>query len=976
MPSSKPPNLAALQQWLAQGAITQAQFDGVVGVLALRKAPAGAAMAQGDDAKAVAAHGVLVDGDNHAPIHTGNVLNVYLETASQTDAGPEDLKRGYLARLMLQMDRLPPTMGDAAGLAIRLSAVYTAMLTDYVDSRLTGQPPEADETLGALALMREEHPRAVPALEALNAERCLVLLGEPGGGKSSFVNIVAMAMAGELLSQQSTNLARLTAPVLRDGGLGRDKPPKPQRWDHGALWPVPVVLRDLALYLGKAGDQGGGPNAQAVWQFIEQQLAQASLAEFAPQLRRHLLTVGGLILLDGLDEVPDAERLRGPIKQAIQDFAETFSKCRFLVTSRTYAYQHQAWKLSGFAVARLLPFSRPQINGFAQAWYDHMVELLCLTAADAKRRCQTLQQDVARNPRIHELAERPLLLTLMAQLQTKGGGELPQRREILYERAVEMLLLVWESSKPQTGPDGQSVVQPPLAEWLNASRDNIRKQLNRLAFEAHRDQVPASAAEQVPSGAAPIPQAALIYALRCASDQQPDAKLLRLEEYLRDRAGILADQGGGVYQFPHRSFQEYMAACHLTGDDFPDQLATLARQAPQRWREVVLLAGAKAGGGSASTAWHLAHALCHSPALTGAASEADEADQANHWGALLAGQVLVHSTDRSSPLVPRLQHQLAQVCAWQLAVMRQGKLPARERALAGRSLAALGDPRPEVATLRGMQFCLVRAGALTMGDERSGRAGKLADSVVQSQPYAIGRFPVTVAQWREYLQASDRQSEDPDSLGGDANAPAVDVSWHEAAAFCEYLTAAWRAALPLGWQVALPSEAEWEQAARGGHQVPPCPEFFNVQGAAMALASEQASQPLIRNPLPARAYPWGEKFDPDRANTGESQIGRTSAVGCFPAGASPVGCEDMAGNVLEWTGSPGPEAAPRKAAQAQAESEEMVVRGGAFSLGPGSARCAWRSRGLPGFRGYDLGFRVVLRWAPVFDAPNAGPSGL
>ena len=306
-PPANLPDPAALRQLLAMGKITQTQHDDVIGILALLGTPANAALAMRPGmpaVAAVAAHGVLVDGDNHAPIHTGNVLHVYLDSASRPGAKPEDLQRGYFARLMLQMDRLPLTAGDAADSAIRLSVVYTALLTDYAKPRVPGPRGDDDDLLHALAVMRDDKPRAVSALEALNAERCLVLLGEPGSGKSSFVNIVTMAMVGELLGGQPTHLAQLTAPVPQDSGPRRDKPPKPQRWDHGPLWPVPLVLRDLALHLARAVPPGVQPDAQGVWQFIAQQLTLAGLADFAPLLRQHLLTEGGLILLDGLDEVP------------------------------------------------------------------------------------------------------------------------------------------------------------------------------------------------------------------------------------------------------------------------------------------------------------------------------------------------------------------------------------------------------------------------------------------------------------------------------------------------------------------------------------------------------------------------------------------------------------------------------------------------------------------------------------------------
>ena len=71
--------------------------------------------------------------------------------------------------------------------------------------------------------------------------------------------------------------------------------------------------------------------------------------------------------------MPDALQRREQVKQAVQEFAGIYRNCRFLVTSRTYAYQRQDWKLNGFAERELLPFTRGQIERFIDTWYAHMV---------------------------------------------------------------------------------------------------------------------------------------------------------------------------------------------------------------------------------------------------------------------------------------------------------------------------------------------------------------------------------------------------------------------------------------------------------------------------------------------------------------------------------------------------------------------------------------------------------------------------
>ena len=88
------------------------------------------------------------------------------------------------------------------------------------------------------------------------------------------------------------------------------------------------------------------------------------------------------------------------------------------------------------------------------------------------------------------------------------------------------------------------------------------------------------------------------------------------------------------------------------------------------------------------------------------------------------------------------------------------------------------------------------------------------------------------------------------------------MSWYDAVAYCRWLSKR------LGYKIELPTEWEWQQAATGGDK--------------------------------ANACPWGRDWDSERANTSKSGLSRTTAVGLYPQGASPVGALDMSGNVEEW----------------------------------------------------------------------------
>jgi len=909
------------------------------------------AIAQGPGAVAAGAGGAAVGGDVHGDVIVG-----------ERPQDPTDLRTAYLNHLFetagaLSLSGIDPKAASEAEARLNLGAVYTSLLT------LTSEECERLQARERLAPMGREQ-RRVSALTQLDRQPRLVLLGDPGSGKSTFVNFCALCLAGEALGREDANLARLTKPLPQEDEDKKDDEPKPQPWSHGPLLPLRVLLRDFAARgLPPAGEAA---TAKHLWDFIAAELRSAALGDYEKPLSQELLKRGGLLLLDGLDEVPEAERAREQIKQAVEGFAATFQKCRILVTSRTYAYQQQAWRLPGFVEAVLAPFGPGQVRRFVDRWYVHIAQLRGLHSDDAQGRAELLKRAIFGSDRLRELAERPLLLTLMASLHAWRGGSLPDRREELYADTVDLLLDWWERPKVVRDAQGRvTVQQPSLAEWLQVDRARVRALLDELAYQAHESQPDVV-------GTADVPEGKLLSGLMRLS-QNPTVNPAQLVSYLSQRAGLLLPRGVGVYTFPHRTFQEYLAACHLTDHDYPEKVAELTRADPNRWREVALLAGAKAARGTASAIWSLVDALCYHD--LGAQEEQAAPDA---WGALLAGQALVESAALEQ-VSERNRTKVERVAAHLVRLLAEGQLPAVERAAAGRALARLGDPRPGVG-LRGdglpdIVWCDVPAGPFMMGsadDDKMAYGDEKPQRQVNLPAFRITKYPVTNAQFATFVRAGgyaekrywtaaaqeqvwsagqvkawndDALRQSPYDFGEPFNLdnhPVVGVTWYEAVAFCRWLTEQLRRRGELGdnEEVVLPSEAQWEKAARG-------PD--------------------------GRIYPWGNDPDPNRANYTDTGIGTTSAAGCFPGGVSPYGVEDLSGNVWEWCRTKWEDSYQEYRGDGDLEGDDgRVLRGGAFRDPDVGVRCAFRSNFYPSGRGGYLGFRVVAASPSALDSDLLG----
>jgi formylglycine-generating enzyme required for sulfatase activity len=397
-----------------------------------------------------------------------------------------------------------------------------------------------------------------------------------------------------------------------------------------------------------------------------------------------------------------------------------------------------------------------------------------------------------------------------------------------------------------------------------------------------------------------------IFAERHVDD--PEAAARQLLSDARDFASLLLERGAGEFGFIHLTFQEYLAAIAVAQrgqSDLQPVVDILADHIDDaRWREVSLLTIGHMGiiqQRDEAAGDVLLRLMERKPGKAGAAI-------------VLAGEAVLDTWPGG--VTGRCRDTVKEAL---LATMTDSdNVKPVMRARAGSLLGALGDPRDLD------EMVPVPGGVFIMGDERNG--DERPSHTVHVDGFRIGKYPVTNQQYAKFVAATDhgppqhwRAKTPPRDIW---NHPVINVSWYDTCAYCDWLSEV------RGEKVRLPTEAEWEKAARG---------------------------------TDGREYPWGKDPDPNKANSRHTKIGAVSAVGCFPTGQSPYDCLDMAGNVLEWTSSlhkPYPYR-PDDGREDRSVIKIRTLRGGSWYNSDGIVRCAYRYFNDPRVGDVWVGFRVV-----------------
>ena len=383
----------------------------------------------------------------------------------------------------------------------------------------------------------KEWPRAQSALVAVADHPRLVLLGDPGSGKSTLVSWIAFNLAQSPVNPWIERLGRLV--------------------------PLPMVLREMKIERGIRWD--GLLDA-----FLNHQMAQPLRAEGGRALVEALLAEGRAFpLLDGLDELGSVA-LRRDVHDAVLQGMRLYPQSRFLLTSRIVGYEEVPFDIILVRVvgrearergvrplleetrrearmadrAYVAPFTDAQVEEFAANWFRRREAAEAVAIGQAREFVARVRADRATT----RLARVPNLLTMMALIY-RIRAKLPNGRALLYDQIAQAYLETIDQYRKLL------VTSETLAEkksWL--ARVGFEMQKRRSPERDRAGEILATSAEVRDWIAEAMSEMG-----RAGTEEAAN----EFVDYIARRSGLLLPRGEDRFAFTHLSFQEYFAACHL-----------------------------------------------------------------------------------------------------------------------------------------------------------------------------------------------------------------------------------------------------------------------------------------------------------------------------------------------------------------------------------------------------------------------------
>jgi HEAT repeat protein len=425
---------------------------------------------------------------------------------------------------------------------------------------LLERPEQLTERQAELWMEQRDHHsqkrgRSMSAHEMLGSmRRRVVLLGDPGTGKTTLMRYLAVKAAGTEAS---------------DIGLPKDQ----------ERLPILVYMRDWAKH----------PERSLLAQV--QDFAENTLQMELPSgFLEHWTDGQALLLLDGLDEVAE-DATRATLVEKINCFlADPAHEQNWaVITSRPWGYQPYYFRTDTYPHFELELFNEAQIQEFIEHWYLNRCNN---NVAQAQELIRDLQDALKSKDRLQNLVRNPLLLTMVALIH-RYQDTLPKRRHKLYDRAVDTLLKSWDRGK------WGKTDREAYGEFKYLDRDDdLRRVMSQLAYWIHTQyETQTTESGTVVEEGELLAQLSRIIRDECSSVKPHQAKeeAERFVAFIRDRAGLLNEYGQGRYAFVHKTFQEYLTAeAILNKAEYEDNseliyedIRTYLHKA--HWREVILL---------------------------------------------------------------------------------------------------------------------------------------------------------------------------------------------------------------------------------------------------------------------------------------------------------------------------------------------------------------------------------------------------